>query len=119
MFKFTQTVNRARQSQGVVNNNFAEKWVDDQLYAFTRGKFFVAVTNQVYGQVHADVPNTGFTEGQIVCNIFYPTDCPTIKNGVLGVYLNNGEVKIFIPKTSEYWTTYAADVEEQIAKIQA
>jgi alpha-amylase len=63
MFKFTQTLNRARQSQGVVNNNFAEKWVDDQIYAFTRGKFFVGLTNQVYGQVHADIPNTGFQEG--------------------------------------------------------
>ena len=45
MFKFTQTLNRARQSQGVVNTNFAEKWVDDQIYAFTRGKFFVGLTN--------------------------------------------------------------------------
>jgi hypothetical protein len=46
------------------------------------------------------VPNTGFNEGQVVCNIFYPTDCPVIKGGKLGVYLNYGEVKIFVPKTS-------------------
>ena len=105
LYKFTQTVNRARQAQGVVNNAFAEKWVDDQLYAFTRGKFFVALTNQVNGQVHADVPNTGFTEGEIVCNIFYPTDCLPIKNGYLGVYLNNGEAKIFLPKSSSFFTS--------------
>lgn len=107
LFKFTQTLNKARQSQGVVNNAFAEKWVDDQIYAFTRGKFFVGLTNNVYGQVHADVPNTGFSEGEIVCNIFYATDCVTIKNGILGLYLNNGEVKVFVPKTSSYWTEHA------------
>jgi hypothetical protein len=54
-----------------------------------------------------------------LCNIFYPTDCPTIKGGVLGLYLNNGEVKIFVPKSSSYWTDHAADIEVQIAQIQA
>jgi alpha-amylase len=107
LFKFTQTLNKARQAQGVVNTAFAEKWVDDQIYAFTRGKFFVGLTNNVYGQVHADVPNTGFSEGEIVCNIFYATDCATIKNGVLGLYLNNGEVKVFVPKTSTFWAQHA------------
>ena len=107
LFKFTQTLNKARQAQGVVNNPFAEKWVDDQIYAFTRGKFFVGLTNNVYGQVHADVPNTGFSEGEILCNIFFSTDCVTIKNGILGLYLNNGEVKIFVPKTSSYWSERA------------
>jgi hypothetical protein len=38
---------------------------------------------------------------------------------VLGLYLNNGEVKIFVPKTSSYWTDHAADIEVQIAQIQA
>ncbi len=45
MYKFTQTINKARQAQGVVNHAFAEKWADDTLYAFTRGSFFVALTN--------------------------------------------------------------------------
>ena len=52
------------------------------------------------------MPNTGFAEGQTVCNIFYPTDCTAIKNGRLGVYLNNGEVKIFVPKTSAFFTQH-------------
>ena len=71
----------------------------------------MALTNQVNGQVHQDVPNTGFAEGQILCNIFYPTDCPDIKNGKLGVYLNNGEAKIFVPKGSAFFKEhYGEDV---------
>jgi hypothetical protein len=39
-----------------------------------------------------------FTEGEVVCNIFYPTtDCQTVKGGV-NVYLSNGESKIYVPK---------------------
>lgn len=91
-----------------MNQPFAEKWVDDQLYAFTRGKFLVAVTNQVYGQVHADVPNTGFAEGEQVCNIFFSGDCAKITNGKLGVYLNNGEVKVFVPKSSSFFSESAS-----------
>jgi alpha-amylase len=62
-YTFIQTLNKARKAQDVVNQPFEEKWVDDTLYAFTRGKFLVTLTNQVNGQVHQDVPNTGFSEG--------------------------------------------------------
>ncbi|TNV80654.1 hypothetical protein FGO68_gene13906 [Halteria grandinella] len=103
LFKFIQTLNKARTAQGVVHNAFAEKWVDDTLYAFTRGKFFVALTNQVNGQVHQDVPNTGFSEGETVCNIFFSGDCVKITGGKLPVYLSNGEAKVFVPKTSSFF----------------
>jgi alpha-amylase len=52
IYTFTQTINRARTAQQIWNNQFQEKWADDTLYAFTRGKFFVALTNNVNGQVH-------------------------------------------------------------------
>jgi hypothetical protein len=35
-----------------------------------------------------------------LCNIFFSTDCVVVKNGKVPVYLNNGEVKVFVPKTS-------------------
>jgi hypothetical protein len=39
-----------------------------------------------------------FSEGEEVCNIFYPTtDCQTVSGGV-DVYLGNGESKIYVPK---------------------
>lgn len=80
------------------------------MYAFTRGNFFVALTNNVNGQVHQDVPNTGFSEGQTVCNIFFTGDCVVIKNGKLPVYLNYGEAKIFVPKTSSFFASNEEEV---------
>ena len=40
-----------------------------------------------------------FIIGETICNIFYPTvDCLKITGGKFDLYLNYGEVKIFIPK---------------------
>jgi len=40
-----------------------------------------------------------FSEGEEVCNIFYPTsDCQTVSGGV-DIYLGNGESKIYVPKS--------------------
>jgi alpha-amylase len=111
-FKFIQTLNRARKTQGIVSQPFAEKWVDDTLYAYTRGRFFVALTNQLDGQVHQDVPNTDFAEGESVCNIFFSGDCVKITQGKLPVYLLNGEVKVFVPKSSSFFLGVYPEADE-------
>jgi len=103
IFKFVQAANKARRIQGAATAPFAEKWVDDNLYVFTRGRFFVALTNRVNGSFSADVPNTGFNDGQNLCNIFNSGDCTTIRNGKLSFTLNNGEAKIYIPRESSYF----------------
>lgn len=103
IYKFVQTINKARKAQGANTAGFNEKWADDNIYAFTRGRFLVALTNRVNGQFSADVPNTGFSEGQVLCNAFYPSDCVTIKNGKLLLYLVNGEAKVFLPKDSSFF----------------
>ena len=36
---------RARKATQSYNYYFYEKYVDDQIYAYNRGKFFVALTN--------------------------------------------------------------------------
>ena len=45
IFTYVQTINKARKSQAVYDHDFAEKWVDDTMYAYARGQFFVALTN--------------------------------------------------------------------------
>lgn len=114
IFKFIQTINKARQAQQSYNSPFAEKWVDDTLYAFTRGRFFVALTNNVNGQVHQDVPNTGFSEGETLCNVLVGGDCVVVKGGKVPVYLNNGEVKVFVPKSSSFFsaTDFTSDNQD-------
>jgi len=103
IFRMVAAINKARRIQGANTAPFFEKWVDDNIYAFTRGRFFVGLTNRVSGAYTADIPNTGFNDGQVLCNIFFSGDCITIKNGKLGLYLGNGEVKIMIPKESSYF----------------
>jgi len=45
------------------------------------------------------VTYTPFSEGEEVCNIFFPTsDCQTVSGGV-DVFLSNGESKIYVPKS--------------------
>lgn len=100
IYKFTQTIMNARKAHNVVDNNFQEKWVDEQFYAYTRGKFLVALTNQPNGDLQRSVPNTGFNNGETVCNIFNSNDCQQVNNGSINVYLRNGEVKIYVSKAN-------------------
>jgi hypothetical protein len=52
-----------------------EKYAQDNFYAFQRGDMFVALTNK-HDNVSVQVPNSGFSNGTVVCNIFFPdTDC--------------------------------------------
>lgn len=111
IYQFTSKLMKARKIHNVADKAYAEKWSDDTFYAFTRGDFFVALTNNVNGEVHRDVPNTGFTEGQAVCNVFYPTDCIKVTGGLLHVYLENGETKVFIPQNSAYFSNSAEELE--------
>ena len=57
----------------------------------------VALTNSGSTQ-QRKVTYHPFTEGETVCNIFYPTtDCQQVSGGV-DVYLLNGESKIYVPQ---------------------
>jgi len=41
-----------------------------------------------------------FSDGERVCNVFYPTtDCQTV-NGSVDVYLVGGESKIYVPESA-------------------
>ena len=59
---------------------------------------FVALTNKVSGSMQKYISYHPFSNGEVICNIFYPdTDCITVNSG-FNVYLQNGEVKIYVPK---------------------
>ena len=64
-----------------------------------RGEFLVALTNSGSTQ-QRQVTYTPFSEGTVVCNIFYPTtDCQSVTNQGVNVYLLNGESKIYVPQS--------------------
>lgn len=100
IYKMTAAINKARKTMKSYDHPFEERYVQDNFYCFQRGKFLVAVTNS-HNDQSVTVPNTAFADGEQVCNIFYPTtDCQTVQNKSVNVYLKNGESKIYVPKAS-------------------
>lgn len=52
-----------------------EAYCDNDLYAFYRGKMFIGVTSKFY-EVSRTIVTHGFSTGDVICNIFWPTqDC--------------------------------------------
>lgn len=100
IYKMTAAINKARKTMKSYDHPFEERYVQDNFYCFQRGKFLVAVTNS-HNDQSVTVPNTAFADGEQVCNIFHPTtDCQTVQNKSVNVYLKNGESKIYVPKAS-------------------
>lgn len=97
LYKIIAKVNAQRKKSKIWNEQWVERYAAKDFYAYSRGKFLVAVTNQS-GSVNYQVTYNPFTEGEIVCNIFYPyTDCQAVNGGV-DVFLLNGESKIYVPQ---------------------
>ena len=99
-------VNAQRKASAIWDNAYVERYVDDSFFAFSRGEFLVALTNNG-GTQQRKVTYHPFNEGETVCNIFYPTtDCQQVNGGV-DVYLLNGESKIYVPQSSLAAETFA------------
>lgn len=98
LYQIIAKVNAQRKASEIWNESYVERYVDDSFFAFSRGEFLVALTNNG-GTQERQVTYHPFTEGETVCNIFYPTtDCQKVSGGV-DVYLSNGESKIYVPQS--------------------
>ena len=98
LYQIIKKVNAQRKASQIWNSSYVERYVDDTFFAFSKGDFLVALTNNGSTQQRA-VTYSPFANGTVVCNIFYPTtDCQTTNNGVY-VYLLNGESKIYVPQS--------------------
>lgn len=98
IYKMTAKINAARKAGEIWNHPQEERYVTDNFYAFQRGEFLVATTN-TGNQQQVTVPNTAFADGTEVCNIFNDSDCQTVSNKSVNVTLQNGESKIYVPKS--------------------
>lgn len=91
-------VNRARKTGQIWKYPHTERYVADDFYAFSRGKFLVALTNR-HDTKQQTITYHPFDQGETICNIFYnATDCQTVAASGVDVYLNDGEQKIYVPK---------------------
>lgn len=96
---FLKVINEARKSSKWYSQSQIERYVDDSFYAFSRGTTFFAFTNQPDQQQTRTITYHPYSEGQMICNIFNPTqDCVRIQNKQFTVTLKNGEVKIYLPQ---------------------
>jgi alpha-amylase len=97
LYQMIAKIHAQRKASQVWNYEQVERYVDDNFFAFSRGNFFVALTNGGNNQ-QRQVTYSPFADGTEVCNIFYPdSDCQTVSNG-LNVNLSGGESKIYVPK---------------------
>lgn len=98
LYQIIAKVNAQRKQSEIWNQEWVQRYAAQNFYAFSRGKFLVALTNTGNDQ-HYQVDYSPFDEGETVCNIFYPTsDCQTVSGGV-NVYLSGGESKIYVPQS--------------------
>jgi alpha-amylase len=98
MYQYLKKIIEARKRFQIWNQPQVERYADYEFFAYSRGKFFVAITNKVSGGVSKSVSYHPFSNGEVICNIFFPTtDCMTV-NGPINIYLLNGESKIYVPK---------------------
>jgi len=124
-----KAINHARKVHQIWNHPQEERYVLDNIYCFNRGDFFVALTNQG-NNVNIQPQTPQWSNGTKVCNIFYPTtDCQTVQNGKIDLWLTNGESKVYVPAGSQAllpeseWVDYVHepiedDTFEPIAFIQ-
>jgi alpha-amylase len=98
MYIYIGQINAARKRFQIWSQAQIERYVDNEIYAYSRGKMLVALTSKVSGTVSKFITYHPFSNGEVICNIFYPsTDCITVSGG-FNVYLLNGEVKIYVPR---------------------
>jgi len=111
IYKMTAAINKARKHSQIWNQKFEERYVTDNFYAFQRGKFLVATTNSHNTQT-ITVPNSAFSNGEKVCNIFNTSDCQTVNNNSVNVSLQNGEAKIYISKSNSFFDDFMDETND-------
>ena len=95
--KFLHIFLNFRQKSQLYNHPLFERYFDDDFYAFTRGKFLIALTKR-NDNVNKWITYHSFQNGEEICNIFHSNDCIIVTNGGIKVVLEKGEVKIYGPK---------------------
>lgn len=97
LYKQISAIHAQRSASQSWNESQVERYVDESFFAYSRGKFLVALTNSTNKQ-NRQVTYHPFDDGEVVCNIFYPTtDCQTV-SGYVDVWLVGGESKIYVPQ---------------------
>lgn len=66
MYKFIQKINFARKATNAGNQPQIERYVDAEIYAFSRGQLFAAFTSKLDRTVHKRITYHPYSEGLTV-----------------------------------------------------
>jgi alpha-amylase len=100
LYQFIKTCNDLRAKVGaqtVAESEHIQRFVDDTFYAFSRGNVFIATTNGESTQTRT-ITFHPFHDGQVLSNIFDPSDTVTVANNQFQVNLDSGLPKIYYPQ---------------------
>ncbi len=100
IYKYIKTILAFRKQTQFYWETQVQRWADDTFYAFTRGPYLFAFTNS-HNTQQRNVTYHPYSDGTTLCNLFWNGDCIVVKDGKVPVYLVNGEVKIFVAKSTQ------------------
>ncbi len=95
LYGFIKELNQIRRNHKVWEHDHVERWVDNDMFVWSRGFILIATTNRQY-KVERRVNYHPFKPGQRVCNLLFDGDCVTItSDSLLHIVLEQGEQKIY------------------------
>jgi len=94
LYTFVTKVVQYRKANQIWNYPFVERFCADNFYCWTRGMAMMAFSN-TNTNLQYNVTFHPYQVGQVICNIFYATDCVTVMSYGVPVYLNGGECKLY------------------------
>ena len=84
-----------RKEKKVWELGYREAWVDDSLYAFSKGAEVFPVFHIGNGRQQT-IPVPNFENGVKYCNYYGWNDCITVQNKCLTVSVGANEVKLYV-----------------------
>jgi alpha-amylase len=104
MYQYVAKINKARKAASVWDSPYTERYVADHFFSYSKGDMLVMTTNK-WDTVDIEMPYIPYADGTVVCNIFWGySDCQTISGGKMMAHLQGGEAKIWLPKTSSFFS---------------
>ena len=100
LYQFVATINKARQAAQGWNNDYVERYVLDNFFAYSFGDMLVATTNSEQEQV-VKMPFLPWTVGTTVCNAFDTSECQTVTDSITVTLAGNP--KIYLPQDHEFF----------------
>ena len=96
VYQFIKVINTFKHSAHFYQFDQIERFVDDSIYAFSRGPHFFAFTNRKETQTRV-ITNHPYKDETWLCSIFDVKDCTQVQGGKFTITFVDKEVRILTP----------------------